>query len=60
MKTLFNITTSEDDVERFASAEDFEKMYLAGIDTAITCSYYPYKIDNESILLNHLTVEIMI
>ena len=36
------------------SSEDFEKMYLAGIDTAITCSYYPYKIDNESILLNHL------
>lgn len=36
------------------SSEDFEKMYLAGIDTAITCSFYPYKIDNESILLNHL------
>ena len=36
------------------SSEDFEKMYLAGIKTAITCSYYPYKIDNESILLNHL------
>ena len=36
------------------SSEDFEKMYLAGIDTAITCSYYPYKIDNETILLNHL------
>ena len=36
------------------SSEDFEMMYLAGIDTAITCSYYPYKIDNESILLNHL------
>lgn len=36
------------------SSEDFEKMYLAGIDTAITCSYYPYKIENESILLNHL------
>ena len=36
------------------SSEDFEKMYLAGIKTAITCSFYPYKIDNESILLNHL------
>lgn len=36
------------------SSEDFEKMYLAGIDMAITCSYYPYRIDNESILLNHL------
>lgn len=36
------------------SSEDFEKMYTAGIDTAITCSYYPYKIDNEIILLNHL------
>lgn len=36
------------------SSEDFEMMYLAGIDTAITCSYYPYKIDNETILLNHL------
>lgn len=36
------------------SSEDFEKMYLAGINTAITCSFYPYKIDNESILLNHL------
>lgn len=36
------------------SSEDFEKMYLAGINQAITCSYYPYKIDNETILLNHL------
>jgi hypothetical protein len=36
------------------SGEDFEKMYLAGIDTAITCSYYPYKIPHEMILLNHL------
>ena len=36
------------------SSEDFEKMYLAGIDTAITCSFYPYKIDNETVLLNHL------
>ncbi len=36
------------------SSEDFEKMYTAGIDIAITCSYYPYKIENELILLNHL------
>lgn len=36
------------------SGEDFENMYLAGIKTAITCSYYPYKIEHEMILLNHL------
>lgn len=36
------------------SGEDFKEMYLAGIDTAITCSYYPYKIPHEMILLNHL------
>ena len=37
------------------SSEDFEKMFIGGIDTAITCSYYPYKIDNNpEILLNHL------
>ena len=37
------------------SSEDFEKMFISGIDTAITCSYYPYKIDNNpKILLNHL------
>ncbi len=37
------------------SSEDFEKMFISGIDTAITCSYYPYKIDNNpEILLNHL------
>lgn len=36
------------------SGEDFKEMYLAGIDTAITCSFYPYKIDNETVLLNHL------
>lgn len=35
------------------SSEDFRDMYLAGIDTAITCSFYPYKA-NEEILLNHL------
>jgi hypothetical protein len=33
------------------SSEDFEKMFIGGIDTAITCSYYPYKInDNPEIL----------
>lgn len=36
------------------SGEDFEKMFQSGIDTAITCSYYPYKIPHELILLNHL------
>ena len=36
------------------SGEDFREMYLAGIDTAITCSFYPYKIPHELILENHL------
>ncbi len=37
------------------SSEDFEKMFISGIDTAITCSFYPYNIDNSpEILLNHL------
>ena len=36
------------------SGEDFKEMYLTGIDTAITCSFYPYKIEHEMILLNHL------
>lgn len=36
------------------SGEDFKEMYLAGIDCAITCSYYPYKIPNDTVLLNHL------
>lgn len=36
------------------SGEDFKEMYSAGIETAITCSYYPYKIPHEMILLNHL------
>ncbi len=36
------------------SGEDFEQMYLAGIDCAITCSYYPYKIPEDIVLLNHL------
>ena len=37
------------------SSEDFEKMFISGIDTAISCSYYPYKINNNpEILLNRL------
>lgn len=36
------------------SGEDFKEMYLSGINTAITCSFYPYKIEHEMILLNHL------
>ena len=33
------------------SSEDFGEMYLSGIDTAITCAFYPYKLNNESTLL---------
>ncbi len=36
------------------SSEDFENMFISGIDTAITCAYYPYKIPDENILLNHM------
>ena len=36
------------------TGEDFNAMYLSGIDVAVTCAYYPYKIDNDTILLNHL------
>lgn len=36
------------------SGEDLKEMYLAGINTAITCSYYPYKIPHECILMNHM------
>lgn len=36
------------------TGEDFNEMYLSGIDAAVTCAYYPYKIDNDTILLNHL------
>lgn len=36
------------------SGEDFNEMYLSGIDTAVTCAFYPYKIDNDTVLLNHL------
>ena len=36
------------------SGEELKEMYLAGIDAAITCSFYPYKVDSDLILLNHL------
>ena len=36
------------------SSEDFEMMYLSGIDTIVTCGFYPYKLTNETVLLNHL------
>lgn len=36
------------------SGEDFKEMYLAGIDCAIACSFYPYKIPHDIVLLNHL------
>jgi len=36
------------------SSEDFEKMFVGGIDTAISCCYYPYKISSESVLVNHM------
>jgi len=36
------------------SSEDFEKMFVSGIDTAISCCYYPYKLANESVLINHM------
>ncbi|MDO5848877.1 MAG: TatD family hydrolase [Methanobrevibacter sp.] len=36
------------------SSEDFEQMYLSGIDSAITCAFYPYDLFNETVLLNHL------
>lgn len=36
------------------SSEDFEAMKREGIDTAITCSFYPYKLFNDVVLLNHL------
>lgn len=36
------------------SGEDLKEMFLSGINTAITCSYYPYKINHELILLNHM------
>jgi len=36
------------------TSDDFEKMFINGIDTAISCGYYPYKVSNETVLLNHL------
>ena len=36
------------------NGEDFDKMYLSGIDVAVTCGYYPYNQYNDAILLNHL------
>ena len=36
------------------TGEDFNRMYVSGINTAVTCAYYPYLIDNDIILLNHL------
>lgn len=36
------------------SSEDFEKMYTAGINTAITCAFYPYDLINETVYLNQL------
>ena len=36
------------------SGEDLKEMHLAGINTAISCSYYPYKIPHECILINHM------
>ncbi|MDD2643378.1 MAG: TatD family hydrolase [Methanobacteriaceae archaeon] len=35
------------------SSEDFDLMYTSGIDTAITCSFYPYKLRNQTCLINH-------
>ncbi len=36
------------------SSEDFELMYTSGIDTVITCAFYPYRLMNETVYLNHL------
>ncbi|WP_295721596.1 TatD family hydrolase [uncultured Methanobrevibacter sp.] len=36
------------------SSEDFELMYTSGIDTVISCAYYPYHLMNEIVYLNHL------
>lgn len=36
------------------SGEDLKAMFEAGIDCAITCSYYPYRIPHEIVLLNHM------
>ena len=36
------------------TGEDFNEMYLSGIDVAIACAFYPYNKYDDSILLNHL------
>ena len=36
------------------TGEDFNNMYLSGIDVAVTCAFYPYNEFNGMILLNHL------
>ena len=36
------------------NGEDFDKMYLSGIDVAVACAYYPYNQYDDEILLNHL------
>ncbi|MBR5954843.1 MAG: TatD family hydrolase, partial [Methanobrevibacter sp.] len=36
------------------SSEDFNDMYLSGIDVAVTCAFYPYNEFDDAILLNHL------
>ena len=36
------------------NGEDFDKMYLSGIDVAVACAYYPYNQYDDAILLNHL------
>ena len=36
------------------SSEDFNDMYLSGIDVAVTCAFYPYNEFDDTILLNHL------
>ena len=36
------------------TGEDFNNMYLSGIDVAVTCTFYPYNEFNDAILLNHL------
>ena len=36
------------------TGEDFNNMYLSGIDIAVTCAFYPYNEFNDMILLNHL------
>ncbi|MDR3062602.1 MAG: TatD family hydrolase [Methanobrevibacter sp.] len=35
------------------SFEDYRKMAVSGVSTAITCAYYPYKFTNSTTLLDH-------